>query len=82
MNGPTHYTKAQNLLAEAVKASPDRKATLAARAQAHATLALAAATLGVPDSGVHQAGTHKDWTEAMKAEPEVPEKKPSTGHLM
>jgi hypothetical protein len=47
MTGPYHYKKAEEMLAEigAADAGPDRAETaLAIRAQAHALLALAAAT--------------------------------------
>lgn len=46
MNGPTHYRAAEEFLRHSEKTLPGsaQEANLVARAQAHATLALAAAT--------------------------------------
>ena len=67
MTGPEHYVIAEALLADAVSAegADDAvRARLIARAQVHATLALAAAT-GVPDSGAEG----KKWLDAAGIRP-------------
>lgn len=80
MNGPTHYRKAEVLLLEAEKASPERKATLAARAQAHATLAAACATLDASVFADHgQVADADAWSEVTTTEPTLPEKTKSPG---
>jgi hypothetical protein len=52
MSGPEHYQEADRILAE-IKATPslssEKQTALALRAQAHATLALVAATAIDPD---------------------------------
>ncbi len=60
MTGPYHYKKAEDMLAEigAADAAPDGAETaLAIRAQAHALLALAAATAIDPAAGSGTSGT-------------------------
>ena len=52
MTGPYHYSKAEEILAEIERTpaqSEETRASLALRAQAHAMLALAAATAVDPD---------------------------------
>lgn len=44
MTGPEHYTEAERLLRWAEDVEPERAASAVAAAQAHATLALTAAT--------------------------------------
>lgn len=52
MTGPQHYAAAQSLVERSLGVEPDEAAYLVARAQVHATLALAAATaLGLSDGG-------------------------------
>lgn len=55
MNGPEHYRMAEQLADQAHAVDPDYAAYLVAKAQVHATLALAAAaalqTAGVPQDG-------------------------------
>lgn len=80
MNGPTHYRKAEELLAKAGGAvDADRATQLATQAQAHATLALAAVTLDVAVADVAgplgEAVTD-EWATAMEHEPEVPQTGP------
>lgn len=69
MDGPHHYREAEKYLlkAEQSDAGSSGAMTLLAKAQAHATLALAAAT-AIPD------GTKVDWQGAMDEEPASPER--------
>lgn len=72
MNGPEHYAEAERLLGEAVSWDPDERQTrtdevVLAAAQAHATLALAAATA---DAAVQryigdENTTDREWTQAI-----------------
>ena len=69
MDGPHHYREAEKYLlkAEQSDAGSSGAMTLLAKAQAHATLALAAATAS-------QGGAGADWQEAMADEPASPER--------
>lgn len=69
MDGPHHYREAEKYLlkAEQSDAGSSGAMTLLAKAQAHATLALAAAT-AIPD------GPRAGWTLAMEDEPTSPER--------
>lgn len=62
MSGPEHFMEAQSLIGAASEAEANEDAVTAqfllAEAQVHATLALAAATLGRMDH---------DWSKAMRA---------------
>lgn len=77
MNGPTHYRKAEQYLADAEKSGSERKPILAALAQGHALLALAAATVDVAparqDPPWTRSGDAPDWSDAMTGEPEPKE---------
>jgi hypothetical protein len=73
VNGPNHYTEAERLLdvaqAKAQEAgggplAGDVMAYLVLRAQAHATLALAAATVAAAPTGV-DADTADQWDTAL-----------------
>lgn len=65
MNGPRHYREAEDLIAKSNTVSIDdgHAALVAAQAQVHATLALAAATVDTHDPGeLEQAG---DWAQVL-----------------
>lgn len=91
MDGPTHYRKAENLLAQADHevslgaAGKERASQYAAVAQVHATLALAAAKLDVAvvDAAGAALSNVDEWANVMETEPEEPEKKdPKRGVFM
>ncbi len=63
MNGPQHYTEAEGLAAQAHTVDPDFAAYLLAKAQVHATLAVAAAPAG-PTLGQHGVPS-AEWSEVI-----------------
>jgi hypothetical protein len=67
VNGPEHYTAADKLLSEGlqeVTGGPEEQALVIAAAQAHATLALAAATAFAPDNS-YGTSTYFAWRKAI-----------------
>lgn len=66
MNGPQHYRRAGELLAEAdaVEVGGDHQKHLMAMAQVHATLALAAAT-AMPVKSLAPLRDINEWRKAM-----------------
>lgn len=73
MNGPQHYREAERLADQANHytygdgADPVRGAALAAEAQAHATLALVAATIAAAPEGL-DADVADEWETVLVAE--------------
>lgn len=82
MNGPEHYREAERLLDRAENVIPDdepAQAAVAARAQVHATLALAAATAELDAYNVdgqaatgRRADAGKAWRDAIKPDGGAP----------
>ena len=63
MTGPDHFRRAELWLALADSATGERALVAAAAAQAHATLALTAATVHLSQDGID--GTGRLWDEAL-----------------
>lgn len=73
MTGPDHYAKAERLvesMRQEMVGSPgqplrthEQQARLAAEAQVHATLALAAATIDAAEAGPHNVPNTARWQE-------------------
>ena len=70
MNGPQHYTEAEELLASIeYKGTPEQVLAVATAAQAHATLALVAAQVDAADLDLwDDAGIDREteWGEAVR----------------
>lgn len=67
MNGPEHYREAERLLTRAADAETAVALYLLSRAQVHATLALAAATVDASGFGVPgEVRNEAAWREAVK----------------
>lgn len=67
MTGPEHYEAAETLLAKADEGGPisrEHRVELAVRAQAHATLALVAATARVSGGGMF--GGPAQWSAVLR----------------
>lgn len=64
MNGPQHYTEAEELLASIeYKGTPEQVLAVATAAQAHATLALVAAQVDAADIHSVEINGHDAMTE-------------------
>ena len=66
MNGPQHYTEAESALYQSAQVSQEVALLYATQAVAHATLALAAATIDMTNVSVTVAANIDEWLEVTK----------------